>query len=69
MANEIFFGWLGRLVNYLRRTVGLKILWLVGNCSARSKTEKFSALQNVCIEFLPLNTMSKVQHLDVGIIA
>lgn len=66
--NALFFSWLARLNRYVQRTKARKIHFLVDNCSAHGMKEELHALTNVCVEYLPPNTTSKVKPLGAGII-
>lgn len=68
MTMRLFHGWLGRLYQYIDRLLWCEILLLLDNCSAHGKKEKFPEMKNICVEFLPPNTKSKIQPLDAGII-
>lgn len=66
---ELFFEWLEKLVCCNEATQIRKILLLVDNCSAHGKKGDISILQNVRVRFLPPHTTSRVEPLNVGIIA
>ena len=64
MTNEIFSAWLLKIDRQMTRA-GRKILLFVDNCSAHSPTPP---LKSVRVEYLPPNTTSVLQPLDLGVI-
>lgn len=64
MTRIIFKGWLKKLDKKMKKN-GRKIILFIDNCSAHTD---LPALTNVKIMFLPVNTTSKLQPLDQGII-
>lgn len=64
MTTELWNEWLQTLNNDMRK-YRRKIIMFVDNCSAHNNP---STLSNVRIEFLPINTTSKLQPLDQEII-
>lgn len=64
MTSDIFSNWLAKLNRKMSREKR-KILMIIDNCPAHSHIPTLSSIQ---IQFLPPNTTSKLQPLDLGII-
>lgn len=69
MTRQFFFAKLDRFDSYMRNTPAQKRLLLVNNCSAHGEKDALPRLDNLRVEFLPLNSTSKVPPLDANIIA
>ena len=69
MTANLFFSWLQRFNAYISRDPDQKFVLLVDNCAAHGSAYTLSILSTVIVKFLPLNTTSKIQPCDAGIIA
>ena len=70
MTTELFVSWLYRFSSFVPKSNPQKrMILLLGNCSAHGSTESLPNLCNADYQFLPTNTMSRLQPLDAGIIA
>lgn len=68
MTAEIFFDWL-RQFNKRMRSAGRKVLLFVDNCRAHGREENLMHMKNIEVVYLPLNSTSKIQPCNAGIIA
>ena len=68
MTTPIFVRWLHRFDAMISQTRGRKALLFIDNCSAHGTAITLPLLQNTCVEFLPKNTTSILQPLDLGVI-
>lgn len=64
MISDLFEDWLININNQIRHQKR-KILLFIDNCPAH---DIIPNLDSVKVQFLPLNTISKLQPLDQGII-
>ena len=69
MTGALFHEWLLYLDRTISKTTGRKILLLLDNCSAHGTKETLPTLSHVEVFHLPPNTTSRLQPLDLGIIA
>lgn len=70
MILEFFGEWLKFFNHHVAKSdPNCKVLLLIDNCPAHGKSPSLPVLSNVEITFLPPRTTSKIQPMDVGIIA
>ena len=69
MTRTLFVAWLQRFDRYVSRTPGRKVISFIDNCSANGSEEVLPELQHGDVRFLPVNTTSRLQPLDGGVIA
>lgn len=68
MNSELVFGWLKPFSEFGGKTPGSKVILLVDNDSSHGTKYSIVRFQNLATSFLPLNTTSRLQPLDFGII-
>lgn len=69
MAMPLFSEWLVRFNRYVKVTDGRRVLLLMDKFSWHRKTSSISELSSVRVKFLPPNTTSKLQPMDMRIIS
>lgn len=69
MNSSLFSACLRYFDNKIETQEERKILLLMNHCGTHGSTDTLPMFQNIEVEFLPPNMTSKLQPLDVGIIA